>query len=75
MQPDVTQPILELIRFASTDLPPDVETALKGALEREEPGSAAHGALQDREVLPDPVDVQGLDHAAAYDAGVPTKRS
>lgn len=46
MQPDLTESILELIRLTSTDLPPDVEAALKGALEQEEPGSAAYGALQ-----------------------------
>ena len=43
---DLTQPILELIRLASTDLPPDVEASLRQALEREQPGSAAHGALE-----------------------------
>jgi fumarate hydratase, class I len=46
MQPDLTLPILELIRLTSTDLPPDVEAALRSALEQEEPGSAAQGALQ-----------------------------
>ncbi len=43
---DLTQPILELIRLASTDLPPDVEAALRQALEQEQPGSAARGALE-----------------------------
>jgi len=43
---DLTQPILELIRLTSTDLPPDVESALRGAVEQEEPGSAARGALE-----------------------------
>jgi fumarate hydratase class I len=43
---DLREPILELIRLAATDLPPDVEAVLRGALEREAPGSAAHGALQ-----------------------------
>jgi tartrate dehydratase alpha subunit/fumarate hydratase class I-like protein len=46
MQPDLTLPILELIRLTSTDLPPDVEAALRSALEQEEPGSAAQGALE-----------------------------
>ena len=46
MQPDLTDPILELIRLTSTNLPPDVEAALHRSLEQEEPGSAAHGALQ-----------------------------
>jgi fumarate hydratase class I len=44
--PDLTPQLLELIRLTSTDLPPDVEQALRGAVEREEPGSAARGALE-----------------------------
>jgi len=44
--PDLTQEILELIRLAATDLPPDVETALQKAAAQEEPGSAARGALE-----------------------------
>ncbi|MEW5869474.1 MAG: fumarate hydratase [Chloroflexota bacterium] len=43
---DLTEPILELVRLASTDLPPDVEVALRKAVEQEEPGSAARGALE-----------------------------
>jgi fumarate hydratase class I len=43
---DLTEPILELIRLAATDLPPDVESSLRQALERETPGSAARGALE-----------------------------
>jgi fumarate hydratase class I len=43
---DLTESILELIRLAATNLPPDVETALSRALEQEEPGSAARGALE-----------------------------
>jgi fumarate hydratase class I len=43
---DLTESILELIRLAATNLPPDVETALRGAFEQEEPGSAARGALE-----------------------------
>jgi fumarate hydratase class I len=43
---DNPEPILELIRLASTDLPPDVEAALRQALEEEQPGSAARGALE-----------------------------
>jgi len=46
MQPDLTQAILELVRFAATDLSPDVENALRSALTKEEQGSAAEGALQ-----------------------------
>jgi len=43
---DVTEHILELIRLTSTDLPSDVEQALRRALESEAPGSAARGALE-----------------------------
>lgn len=43
---DITNEILELIRLAATDLPPDVENALHKALEKEEPGTAAYGALE-----------------------------
>jgi len=43
---DLTDPILELIRLVSTDLPPDVEKAIRQAVEQEEPGSAARGALE-----------------------------
>jgi len=42
---DLTEHILELVRLAATDLAPDVEKALREAREREEPGSAAQGAL------------------------------
>jgi len=42
---DITNEILELIRLAATDLPPDVEKSLRSAVEQEEPGSAARGAL------------------------------
>jgi len=44
--PDLSAEILELIRLASTDLPPDVENSLRRALEQEEPGTPAHGALE-----------------------------
>lgn len=43
---DLTQQILELVRLTSTDLPPDVEKALHQALDHEQPGSAARGALE-----------------------------
>lgn len=43
---DLTENILELIRRTSTDLPADVESSLRSALEQEEPGSAARGALE-----------------------------
>jgi fumarate hydratase class I len=43
---DLTTEILELIRLTSSSLPPDVEERLKAAVEKEEPGSAARGALE-----------------------------
>jgi len=43
--PDLTEDILELIRRTSTDLPSDVEKSIQEALQREQPGSAARGAL------------------------------
>ena len=45
MQPDLTKEILELVRFTSTSLPPDVEKKLRASLEAEEPGSSAAGTL------------------------------
>jgi len=43
---ELTNEILELIRRTSTNLPPDVEERLKAAVEKEESGSAARGALE-----------------------------
>jgi fumarate hydratase class I len=43
---DLTPQILELIRLTATDLPPDVEGSLRTAVDQEEPGSAARGALE-----------------------------
>jgi fumarate hydratase class I len=42
----LTESFVELIRRAATDLPSDVETALRAAKDREEPDSAAFGALE-----------------------------
>jgi fumarate hydratase class I len=46
MMQDISDKILELIRLTSTDLPPDVEASIRQAVEVEEPGSAARGALE-----------------------------
>lgn len=46
MQPDLTSELLELVRLASTSLPPDVERTLRACMEEEESGSAARGALE-----------------------------
>ncbi len=43
---DLTEPILELIRRTSTDLPADVEKSLREAKEHEARGSAARQALE-----------------------------
>lgn len=43
---DLTGEILELVRKTSVDLPPQVEARLRQAVEKEEPGSAARGALE-----------------------------
>jgi fumarate hydratase, class I len=43
---DLTQEILELVRLTSTNLSPDVEKTLREAAEKEEPGSAARGAME-----------------------------
>lgn len=46
MQPDLTEKILELIRRTSSSLPKDIEDRLRAAVEKEEPGSAARGAME-----------------------------
>ena len=43
---DLTNEILELIRRTSSSLPADVEKRLRDSTEKEEPGSAARGALE-----------------------------
>ena len=43
---DLTEHILELVRLAATDLPQDVEIALRRAVQAEAPGSAARSALE-----------------------------
>jgi fumarate hydratase class I len=43
---DLTKEILELIRLTSSSLPADVEARLHQAVEKEQPGSAARGALE-----------------------------
>ena len=43
---DITEHLVELVKSTSTDLSPDIETALGNACKHEEPGSAALGALE-----------------------------
>lgn len=43
---DITEHLVELVKSTSTELPPDVETALSDACRQEEKGSAAQGALR-----------------------------
>jgi len=42
---NVVENLIELIRRTSTDLPEDIEAAMRKGLEKEKPGSAAFGAL------------------------------
>ena len=42
---ELTDAFVELVRQAATELPADMEQALTGAKQNEEPGSAAEGAL------------------------------
>jgi fumarate hydratase class I len=46
MMEDLTKHFLELVRLAATDLAPDIEKSLHEAVEREDPGSAARGAME-----------------------------
>jgi fumarate hydratase class I len=43
---DLTLELLELVRFTSTNLPPDAEKVLREAWTREEPASAAYNAFE-----------------------------
>ena len=43
---ELTPELLELVRFTSTNLPPDAEKVLREAWTREEPGSAAYNAFE-----------------------------
>lgn len=43
---ELTDAFIELVRRAATDLPADMEQALSDAMQSEEPGSAAEGALE-----------------------------
>jgi fumarate hydratase, class I len=43
---NLTNEILELVRLAATDMPPDVEKALRASVDKEESGSAARSALE-----------------------------
>jgi len=43
---DLFEPMLELIRLTSTDLPADIENSLRKAVQQEQPGSAGCGALE-----------------------------
>ncbi len=51
---DLTEPIIELIRKASAELPPDVEKALNQAQQDEEKNSAAYGVFA---TLKDNIDI------------------
>jgi fumarate hydratase class I len=42
---NLTEYFLELVRLAATDLAPDIVRSLQAAVDREDPGSAARGAM------------------------------
>jgi fumarate hydratase, class I len=43
---DITEELVELIRFTSTDLPGEIQDSIKTALEAEDKGSAAYAAME-----------------------------
>src|SRR5512136_254219 len=66
---DLTPELVELIRFTSTNLPPDVQQVLEAAREREERGSAAQSALV---TILDNVDLSRLNSTPiCQDTGTP----
>jgi fumarate hydratase class I len=66
---NLTEPFVELIRRAATDLPSDVETALREARDREASGSAAEGALNT--ILENVAIARQNDTPVCQDTGVP----
>ena len=65
----MVESFVELIRRASTDLPADVEAALQEARDREEPGSAAAGALDT--ILENVAVARANSTPVCQDTGVP----
>ncbi len=63
------EPFIELVRRAATDLPADVEAALRAARDREEPDSAAAGALET--VLENVAVARAHSTPICQDTGVP----
>jgi fumarate hydratase class I len=66
---NLVEPFVELIRRAATDLPRDVELALRAARDREAPGSAAEGALNT--ILENVEVARGNSTPVCQDTGVP----
>jgi fumarate hydratase class I len=66
---NLTEPFVELIRRAATDLPSDVEAALRDARDREASGSAAEGALNT--ILENVAIARQNDTPVCQDTGVP----
>jgi fumarate hydratase class I len=66
---NLTEPFVELIRRAATDLPDDVESALREARDREASGSAAEGALNT--ILENVAIARGNATPICQDTGVP----
>lgn len=66
---DLTRSFVELVRRAATDLPADVEAALRDARAREDSGSAAEGAL--KTVLDNVATARANATPICQDTGVP----
>ena len=66
---DLLQPIVELYRRMSCELPADVTPALEAGLEREVKGSVAHDAL--RTILDDVRLAKGSGRPICQDTGLP----
>lgn len=66
---DLTDELVELVRRAATDLPPDMEKALSAAREQEEAGSAAEGALA--AILENVQMARAYDTPICQDTGTP----
>ncbi len=66
---DLTEAFVELVRRAATDLPPDVEAALRDARDEEASGSAAEGALD--AILENVIIARNNATPICQDTGVP----
>lgn len=67
---DLIEPLVDLLRRAATDLPADVEQALRAAQQRETPGSAAAHTLE--AILRNVALARARSAPLCQDTGVPT---